>query len=152
MSHSDQPTAAADELTFAELVDRAADMVRDGIVATTELETEPHHDQTDQDLRDAVDDALQSEGDESESSNQINEPRAVDWAALWAEFGFDTVDATGSKIISDTQLQTALECTEQALQGGPEGHIRSGLTQEQLLKRESNDGALQGYIYVGGNQ
>jgi len=154
MSHSDRPTAEQDQIAFSEFVDRAAEMVADGLVEFHELTAKEYHDESDDDLRDAVAAQLDGEGDVDDAveggqesrSDAYDDPRSVDWAALWEEFGFDTPDATGSKIISDTQLTAALDVAEQPLQGDAEGHIRNALTQETLLEKRNGNA----YLYIGG--
>ncbi|NLV14387.1 hypothetical protein [Haloarcula argentinensis] len=76
----------------------------------------------------------------------------VDWAALWDEFGFDTPDAAGNKMASDTQLEAALQATEQSIAGDSEGHINEAVADGSLVKCRAEDGTLRGYAFVGGEQ
>jgi len=95
--------------------------------------------------------------DDSETTHHAQVPDSenagvenVAWNDLWEEFGFDTVDAVGSRIISKTQLIAAIECSEQGVQGDPLGHIDDAVDSGPLLKKSSSDGSPQGYILVGG--
>jgi len=76
----------------------------------------------------------------------------VDWAALWDEFGFDTPDAAGNKCASPTQLEAALQSTEQSIAGDPEGHINQAVAGGILVKCRAEGGTLRGYAFVGGEQ
>ena len=76
----------------------------------------------------------------------------VDWTGLWEEFGFDTPDAIGSKLISRCQLIGAIECTEQELSGNPQSIIEAGVEDGPLEKIEAITGRgtaiTRGYLHT----
>ena len=76
----------------------------------------------------------------------------VDWAALWKEFGFDTPDAAGFKLASDTQLEAALQPTEQSPAGDVTGHISQAVASGAIVKCQTDAGTLRGYAHVGGDR
>ncbi|RLM32666.1 hypothetical protein DVK01_20560 [Haloarcula sp. Atlit-120R] len=76
----------------------------------------------------------------------------VDWAALWDEFGFASPDAAGNKMASDTQLEAALQATEQSPAGDVTGHISQAVASGTLVKCKTDAGTLRGYAFVGGDR
>jgi len=144
MSSSDRPVAEGDQIAFEDHVDRAAGMVADGVADLDDIHTEPYHDETDAELRQAVRATLAEAGDGGQ-----DDPDNVDWAALWDEFGFDGPDGAGEAHISKTQLDLALEVTDQAVQGNPVDHISEAVDDEVLLVWEDSGGSLRGYSLAG---
>lgn len=76
----------------------------------------------------------------------------VDWPALWEEFGFDTPDAAGFKLASDTQLEAALQSTEQSPAGDVTGHISQAVASGIIITCQTDAGTLRGYAHVGGDR
>lgn len=71
--------------------------------------------------------------DGTDEFDQITDTQAIDWQALWEEFGFDTPDVTGGYVISETQLIGAVEASEQDITGTAREHINNAVESEDLL-------------------
>ena len=78
---------------------------------------------TDADVTDSEADARSPVDDSAENGPGATNAEAIDWAALWEEFGFDTPDANGDLLASRTQLQAALEASDQDISGDAEQQI-----------------------------
>lgn len=79
----------------------------------------------------------------------------VDWSALWDEFGFDTPDAAGTELISQTQLEAALESTRQGSVVDVRNAITAAVDDDTLAAVECQTQAgnqqLRGYHLRGGD-
>jgi hypothetical protein len=138
----------------AQHVRQAASMVSDGIIAVDELTVPDRLASDDHDLEWFKQEVREEVADSGTSTVEKSDgPDVVDWRALWDEFGFDTPDATGRLVISETQLLTALESSEQGITGGLGSKIESAVENNTLVECESkgsdNEMHLRGYRLVG---
>lgn len=84
----------------------------------------------------------------------VTETEQIDWQALWDEFGFDTPDVDDSIVISPTQLELALEASEQDIEGGYSQYIEAAASDGVLVQRTTSKAfapgdTTQGYIWEG---
>lgn len=165
-STSEQPADPALEdavPSLEERAQRAADLVAEGLADLEELTAHERADRTDEEIQDAVEAKLASRQDNDASVVQESddEPEAtittangVDWTALWAEFGFDTVDAHGNKAKSAVKVEEALRVTEQPVTGDA-GQIIADAVENGTLTRieaatDRGGSVLKGFILEGG--
>lgn len=148
-SGSTDPVPEADKIALDTLIRRAVSMVQDGTVTLNDVQPKPYHGISTSEFRERV----QSQLETQTNSNQINTGVAenaeqINWRALWEEFGFDTPDATGQCVISQTQLELAVEVSEQNIAGIFEAHKRDALhagylhEETAIADKDKNDHTL----------
>jgi hypothetical protein len=94
-----------------------------------------------------------TEGDDNTESSVV-EFGQIDWNALWEEFGFDTEDSRGSFVISHTQLEAAIEVSEQDITIDGTSVIQQAVEDDILIEDHTTDqnGTQQrrGYVLMEG--
>jgi hypothetical protein len=157
---------AKDVAALEDRLERAADLVADGIVPLADCEAHDIDDIDDEAFRDRVRELLDEdvgsddEPDEETPDGQITTASAVDWQALWEEFGFHGPNAHGREHVSGTKLAEALRVTDQPITADSRGLIDDAvaadyLTTVNLVSDTVGDDVqvvTAGYRLVGGEQ
>lgn len=90
------------------------------------------------------DEDSQTDTTRDEFEAAVTSHEGIDWAALFTEFGLNTPDAVGHCFASQTQLQAAVECSEQDIGGDAQTHIDDAVDAGEIQAIEA-DGAVVGY-------
>lgn len=152
---------------YEEVVRNAAWLVHEGVVAFDEVavpqtfaEAEDQTDVTDEQLREDVKEymprveAADPKTQNHETASVEESSSTVDWEAIWDEFGFGTPDAAGFAGASRTQLELALDCSEQNLTVSVQGAIGGAVEGGELdtVGAVGGDGqpTIRGYRLGGG--
>lgn len=140
-------------------VEYGAEVVTDGEQSIEDLTAPGDIGMTDEEFQERVGEELESavivEEDEEVDAESITHAGAVDWPALWAEFGFDTPDAHGNESVGRTKLREALQVSEQPIAADSQALIDSatsdGILREVTLSAGEDSGTVvAGYIFDGG--
>lgn len=82
-------------------------------------------------------------------------PSEIDWAELWAEFGFDTPDTDGNEYVSRTQLEAAIDASDQNIVGDARGIITDAVDDGVLHKLTASgthgEALTRGFVLDGGS-
>lgn len=139
----------AERTRYEEIVRNAAWLVHDGVVSMDDVAV-PTTYQEDPDAPDVADDELREDvreympkveaADPKTKQNERKEQQSaseLDWGALWEEFGFGEPDAVGFCGASLTQLQLAIDATNQGVNVAPEVAITEAVENGEIVSVET---------------
>lgn len=136
-------------------IEDAVRMIDSGAISIEEVEAHEYHDLTDEELRAAVREKLDSDEDtnDPESEDLTTETSAIDWPELFTEFGFDSENAAGNIRVSRTKLLEAIRVSEQQIAGSASEHIDAAVEEDIIATvhavKPEGGSAIAGYRLGG---
>lgn len=136
---TDQEESLSDILAWESHVRQAASMVESGAITIDDVEAHEYHGKTDEEAREAVRDRLDdgqvvTETETTDEGDEITQTDAIDWRALFEEFGLHTPNAAGSLHVSETKLTEAVRVSKQNIAGNPHNHIKTAVENGTLIE------------------
>jgi len=148
----DLPTSLAPHV-YETYVHDAAGWLDDGLFAIGELEVPEELAEfgvsEERFLSDVRARANEDHEPEPETDDQISQTERIDWAALFMEFNFHTVDADGRHAVPEIVLLEAVRVSEQGIAGDASTHVsravESGALAVERAVAKTGTPTLRGY-------